>query len=53
MATPIERNGTEIVYENVIIDLLSETLNSIRELNSNLNRVATSLEDSKSTKGGK
>jgi len=53
MATPIERNGVEITYEVVIIDLLSETLDAIRLLNGNLARVADALEDSKSTKGGK
>ena len=53
MATPIERNGVEIVYEVVIIDLLSETLNAIRELNGNLTKIASAIEDNSTSTGGK
>jgi uncharacterized protein YqhQ len=53
MATQLNKNGGEIIYESVLLDLVNETLETLRRINGNLETIANNTEVKTSSKGGK
>jgi len=53
MATQLRKGESEIIYESVLLDLVSETLETLRRININLETIAKNSEVKTSSKGGK
>ena len=52
MATQLQKNGTDIIYEQVILDLTSDLLDTMRSINAHLAIIAENTNNTAS-KGGK